>query len=62
MRDIHGPWTAADFKAGVGIPVTKGKGYSDTYQMDAFVSDDHIGMIYEEQSDGYDRIIEAKGD
>lgn len=62
FTDEHGPWQAWEFKAGVGIINTKGKSYSTTKKMDAFASSSHIGMLYSEGSDGYDQIIEAKGD
>lgn len=62
MENVHGPYTAAAFKAGNGAAVAIGKSYSTTAYMDAFASSTHIGMIYSESSDGYDRIIEAKGD
>lgn len=60
--DVHGPYRAADFKAGVGVPRQKSKTYANTLNMDAFASSSHIGMIYAEDAGGYDRIIEAKGD
>lgn len=44
------------------MPRTKAKGYADTDWMDAFASTTHIGIIYAEQSSGYDAIIEALGD
>lgn len=62
LDNIHGPYTAADYKAGIGATHDIGKAYSITQYMDAFASSTHIGMMYAEQSDGSDRIIEAKGD
>lgn len=62
MRDYHGPYTANDFHNGTGVPRTLSKTYASTEWMDAFASTTHIGMIYSEQSSGYDAIIEAKGD
>ena len=60
---IHGPWTAGDLKAGVGAAiVTISKDYATTQDMDGYASSTHTGMIYNEQSQGTDRIIEAKGD
>jgi hypothetical protein len=61
-QNQHGPYTAGEFKNGVGAPnVTVAK--SSTLFMDAFASADHIGMIYEaETAPGTDRIIEAKGE
>ncbi len=61
LRFVHGPYTAADFKAGVGAPnATMSK--ADTSRMDALASTDHIGMIYARNADGSDLIIEAKGE
>jgi hypothetical protein len=59
-QNVHGPYTAADFKAGVGAPnITVFKGF--TSFMDAFASTYHIGMIYwSNTSYNEDRIIEAK--
>ncbi len=62
MRDYHGPYSAVDFHNGTRVPRTKAKGYAETDRMDAFASTGHIGLIYSEQSSGYDAIIEAKGD
>jgi len=61
MTDVHGPYTAADFKAGVGAsnPLAN-RNYSTTGLMDAFASSSHIGMIYTEGSGGTDTIVEAK--
>ncbi len=61
LRFIHGPYVAADFKAAVGAPnypLSK----SGAIKMDAFASDNHIGMIYVPNADGTDQIIEAKGE
>jgi hypothetical protein len=59
-QNVHGPYTAADFKAGGGAPnITVSKGF--TSFMDAFASTYHIGMIYwSNTSYNEDRIIEAK--
>jgi len=61
LRLVHGPYTAAAFKAGAGAPnVTASK--STLIKMDAFASDGHIGLIYAVNPDGSDQIIEAKGE
>jgi hypothetical protein len=61
LRFVHGPYTAAAFKAGSGAPnVTVAK--SALIAMDALASDGHIGLIYAENPDGTDQIIEAKGE
>ena len=61
LRNEHGPYLADDFKAGVGAPnVTVSK--SATIRMDALASTDHIGLIYANNADGTDQIIEAKGE
>lgn len=61
LRDVHGPYTAAAFKAGSGAPnVTVAK--SSLTKMDALASDGHIGLVYAENPDGTDQIIEAKGE
>jgi len=61
LRDVHGPYTAAAFKAGSGAPnVTVAK--SNLMRMDAVASDGHIGLVYAENPDGTDQIIEAKGE
>ena len=60
MQNVHGPYTAADFKYGAGAPnSTVAKAY--TIYMDAFAATYHIGMIYwENTAYNQDRIIEAK--
>ena len=60
MQNVHGPYTAADFKYGIGAPnVTVAK--ANTVYMDAFASTYHIGMIYwANTAYNQDRIIEAK--
>jgi hypothetical protein len=60
MQNVHGPYTAVDFKYGNGAPnETVAKG--NTVFMDAFASDHHIGMIYwANTAYNQDRIIEAK--
>jgi len=61
LRYVHGPYTAASFKAGSGAPnVTAPK--SNLIRMDALASDGHIGLIYAVNPDGTDQIIEAKGE
>ena len=61
LRFIHGPYTAAAFKAGVGAPNTTAP-KSGLVKMDALASDGHIGLIYAVNPDGSDQIIEAKGE
>lgn len=61
LRFVHGPYTAAAFKAGTGAPnVTVSK--SALIKMDALASDSHIGLVYAVNPDGSDQIIEAKGE
>jgi hypothetical protein len=61
LRFVHGPYTAAAFKAGSGAPnITVPK--SSLIKMDALASDGHIGLIYAVNPDGSDQIIEAKGE
>jgi hypothetical protein len=61
LRNVHGPYRAIDFKAGVGAAnVTVAK--SALVKMDALASDGHIGLIYAENPDGSDQVIEAKGE
>jgi hypothetical protein len=61
LRYVHGPYTAASFKAGTGAPnVTVAK--ASLIKMDALASYGHIGLIYATNPDGTDRIIEAKGE
>ena len=61
LRFVHGPYTAAAFKAGSGAPnVTVSK--SALIKMDALASDGHIGLVYAVNPDGTDQIIEAKGE
>lgn len=61
LRFVHGPYTAARFKAGDGAPnATMSK--SAASNMDALASTGHIGMIYAPNADGSDQIIEAKGE
>lgn len=61
LTNTHGPYTAADFRAGVGASnQLANKNYATTALMDAFASTTHIGMIYGEGSGGSDTIIEAK--
>lgn len=61
LRHIHGPYTAARFKAGEGAPnISVSK--SALIKMDALAKSGHIGMIYARNPDGTDQIIEAKGE
>ncbi|HEX2346267.1 MAG TPA: hypothetical protein VHI12_06760 [Gaiellaceae bacterium] len=61
FRHIHGPYTAARFKAGEGAPnISVSK--SALIKMDALAKSGHIGMIYATNADGTDQIIEAKGE
>jgi hypothetical protein len=61
FRNVHGPYTAAAFKAGTGAPnVTVSK--AGVIPMDALASDGHIGLVYATNPDGSDQIIEAKGE
>lgn len=61
LRNVHGPYTAARFKAGAGAPnVVWSK--SSLIRMDALASENHIGMVYATNADGTDQIIEAKGE
>ncbi len=47
LRTVHGPYTAAAFKAGSGAPNTT-VSKSALIPMDALASDGHIGLIYAE--------------
>jgi hypothetical protein len=61
LRNVHGPYNAAAFKAGSGAPnVTVSK--ANLVAMDALASDGHIGLVYATNPDGTDQIIEAKGE
>lgn len=61
LRHVHGPYTAADFKAGAGAPnVTASK--VGLIAMDALASAGHIGLVYAKNADGTDQVIEAKGE
>jgi hypothetical protein len=61
FRFVHGPYTAASFKSGAGAPnVILSK--SAAIKMDAFASQNHIGLIYAKNADGTDQIIEARGE
>lgn len=63
LDNIHGPYQAWEIRDQVGPAIIDlNKTYATTVYMDAFASATHTGMIYDEQSDGFDRIIEAKGD
>ena len=59
-QNVHGPYTAADFKNGAGAPNTT-VAKANAIFMDALASTNHIGMIYwANTSYNTDRIIEAK--
>jgi hypothetical protein len=61
LRYVHGPYVASEFKSGGGAPnITYSK--SALIKMDAFASQNHIGMIYAKNADGTDQVIEAKGE
>ncbi len=61
MHRVHGPYTAADYKAG-GVAFSNVSKSSAIY-MDAFASSDHVGMIYTTTSTANtDNIIEAKSE
>lgn len=61
LRNVHGPYVAADFKAGSGAPhATHPK--SGLVKMDALASSGHVGLVYATNADGTDQIIEAKGE
>jgi len=61
LRNVHGPYTSAAFKAGTGAPNTV-VSKAALIKMDALASDGHIGLIYATNPDGTDQIIEAKGE
>jgi hypothetical protein len=59
LRNVHGPYTAGDFKNGIGAPnhvVAK----ATAGVMDAFASSSHIGMVFARSLYGGDQIVEAK--
>ena len=56
---MHGPYTAGDFRNGVGAP-NHVVGKSTAGVMDAFASPTHIGMIFARSLYGGDQIVEAK--
>jgi hypothetical protein len=61
LRFVHGPYAADDFKNSIGapnVPMSK----SAAIRMDAFASSGHIGMIYAQNANGSDQIVEAKGE
>ena len=62
LRYVHGPYTAAAFKAGSGAPNMTVVRSRASIKMDALASDGHIGLIYAVNPDGADQIIEAKGE
>ncbi len=62
LRNIHGAFTASEFKAGDGPNLSQISKASTIY-MDALASSSHIGMIYSTTSTwNTDNIIEAKGE
>lgn len=62
MHNVHGPYTAADFKAGGGSAIDTVAKSSAIY-MDALASSTHIGMISSTTSTANtDNIIEAKSE
>ena len=56
---MHGPYTAGDFRNGLGAP-NHVVGKSTAGVMDAFASPTHIGMIFTRSLYGGDQIVEAK--
>lgn len=69
FQDIHGPYVAESFHdvgTSSSVPFKKlpNRDRSTTLYMDAFASDDHIGMLYTSSnpSSNTDLIIEALGD
>jgi hypothetical protein len=59
LRNVHGPYDAAAFKAGSGAPnhvIAK----SSAGVMDAFASQSHIGLVFFRSLYGGDQIVEAK--
>jgi hypothetical protein len=62
FRYVHGPYTAAAFKAGSGAPNVTVAAKSSLVTMDALASTGHIGLVYAPNPDGSDQIIEAKGE
>ena len=61
LRFEHGPYLAADFKYGEGVPNEVMSKWAVS-RMDALASTNHIGMIYMTNADGSDLVIEAKGE
>jgi hypothetical protein len=60
MRNIHGPFDANAFKNGVGLQNMMLAKLS-AFEMDAFASANHVGMIYQANTAyNTDRIVEAK--
>jgi hypothetical protein len=59
LRNVHGPYTAGDFRNGVGAP-NHVIGKATAGVMDAFASSTHIGMIFTRSLYGGDQIVEAK--
>jgi hypothetical protein len=59
LRNVHGPYTAASFRDGVGAPNgTISKAYAGV--MDGFASGTHVGLIFFRGSGGWDQVMEAK--
>jgi hypothetical protein len=60
MRNVHGPFTAESFKNGTGIQNSM-LSKTAAFEMDAFASVNHVGMIYQANTAyNTDRIVEAK--
>ena len=59
LRNVHGPYDAAAFKAGAGAP-NHVIGKAGAGVMDAFASQGHIGLIFFRSLYGGDQIVEAK--
>jgi hypothetical protein len=56
---VHGPYTAASFRDGVGAPNGLiSKPYAGV--MDGFASGTHVGLIFFRGSGGWDQVMEAK--
>jgi hypothetical protein len=61
LRAVHGPFTAGDFRSGVGA-ANETAAKSSLVVDDALASSTHIGLVYAHNPDGTDQIIEAKGE
>ncbi|HEX6291584.1 MAG TPA: hypothetical protein VFZ66_20540 [Herpetosiphonaceae bacterium] len=69
-ENVHGPYNSTSYRDGCngacfnvcgnGTSNSCGAGsYDETMRMDAFAQDGHVGLLYNEDSNGYDHIIEA---